>query len=114
MFVVEADSVLGIVVGCGQRNSDNDNCPAKVSFVTGDGSEHTFTSSFSSNTQYREGQSIEILYNPADPDEAEIKAFGNLWGTIIMLTVFSFVMFGLLRLINGIRGGIANGSNNPG
>jgi hypothetical protein len=57
-----------------------------VRFINQQGKEIEFASSSSSNPpSYSEGQTVEILYLPDEPQKAEINGFFSLWGAPLIL-----------------------------
>ncbi|MBD2074590.1 DUF3592 domain-containing protein [Phormidium sp. FACHB-592] len=57
-----------------------------VRFINQQGKEIEFASSSSSNPpSYSEGQTVEILYRPEEPQKAEINSFFSLWGAPTIL-----------------------------
>lgn len=69
-----------------------------VRFSTLDGQEIEFQSSTGTNpSRYRVGDQVTVLYQPDDPQQAEIQSFLSLWClTIIML------FLGVVSLVAGI------------
>ncbi|RKS87595.1 uncharacterized protein DUF3592 [Orbus hercynius] len=43
---------------------------------------------------YQIGEHIEILYNPAEPDNAAVNNFMAIWGGVIALGLFGIILFG--------------------
>ena len=77
----------------------------KISFTASDGKQYTFVSSTSSNpSPYHDGQIIKILYDPQNPNNAEINSFFDLWG----LSIISLGL-GVVFSIIGITGVIFPG-----
>jgi hypothetical protein len=58
---------------------------------------HVTSSTGSGNKPYDEGQRVTILYNPAKPQDAVIRAFWRLWLYPLVLTAFAvlFILSGL-------------------
>ena len=71
-----------------------------VQFRTSQGRQVTFTSSSGSYpASYQEGDTVEVAYDPARPDHAEINAFWSVWlGPVIVV--------GLGIVFSGIGGGL--------
>ncbi|MFH6968050.1 DUF3592 domain-containing protein [Flavobacterium sp. FlaQc-28] len=107
-FLKKAETVQGTVVELISKRSDNSTTYAPlVSFTTKAGNKIEFTSAVSSNPpSYSEGESVEVLYDPADPKDASIKGFASLWigplifgilGTVFFLIGFGIILFGILK-----------------
>lgn len=57
-----------------------------VHFINNQGQKVTFTSSLGSNPpSYTKGQTLEVLYDPAEPQQARINELFSLWGDAIFL-----------------------------
>ncbi|WP_206733612.1 DUF3592 domain-containing protein [Flavobacterium sp. YO12] len=104
----KAETVQGTVVELISKRSDNSTTYAPVvSFTTKAGNKIEFTSSVSSNPpSYSEGESVEVLYDPAEPKDASINGFASLWigplifgilGTVFFLIGFGIILFGILK-----------------
>ncbi len=107
-FLKKAEIVQGTVVELISKRSDNSTTYAPlVSFTTKAGNKIEFTSAVSSNPpSYSEGESVEVLYDPADPKDASINGFASLWigplvfgilGTVFFLIGFGIILFGILK-----------------
>ncbi|MFH6935069.1 DUF3592 domain-containing protein [Flavobacterium sp. FlaQc-30] len=107
-FLKKAETVQGTVVELISKRSDNSTTYAPVvSFTTKAGNKIEFTSSVSSNPpSYSEGESVEVLYDPAEPKDASINGFASLWigplifgilGTVFFLIGFGIILFGILK-----------------
>jgi hypothetical protein len=107
-FLKKANTVQGTVIELVANRSDNSTTYTPVvAFKTKKGEEITYTSSVSSNPpSYSEGETVEILYDPADPKDASINGFASLWigclilgilGTIFFLIGFLMILFAKLK-----------------
>jgi hypothetical protein len=79
-----------------------------VEFTSGTGKRIEFTSNVGSNPpSHRVGDSVKVLYNPADPDSARIKSFFQLWFVFIIFFVLGliFAAIGLTMILVRARGG---------
>ncbi|MDA9009319.1 DUF3592 domain-containing protein [Alphaproteobacteria bacterium] len=99
-FLNEATITEGEVVELrGSRSSDGSSSYSPVvRFKDGTGTEHQFTSSFSSGrSSFTPGEWVQVAYDDADPTKAQIKEFLPLWlGPIIFWFVGSiFFSIGL-------------------
>ena len=65
-----------------------------IEFVAGDGATYRFTGRTGSSSRPAMGGSIDVLYDPADPQGATEKTFVNLW-----LFPIAFGGFGLVFLV---------------
>lgn len=105
-FLEKADTAQGTVIELLQSRSDNSTTyKPLVSFKTKEGRQIEFTSSVSSNPPgYDEGETVEVLYDPADPKDANINGFASLWlGPLILGilgAVFSLVGFLIILFKN--------------
>lgn len=65
----------------------------KVSFKTAEGVSVEFTSKLSSSSpSYGVGETVNVLYDPIDPQGAEIKGFLSIWlGPMVLLIMGSFM-----------------------
>jgi hypothetical protein len=67
---------------------------AAVKFTTRDGREISFHSKVSTtHRDYRAGTSVRVLYDPRDPEHAEIASFVRLWLLPFVLSLFAAVFF---------------------
>lgn len=88
-FVNSSARATGTVVAHAQsRSSDGDLTYAPViSFRTNDGQTVEFKSRNSSTRPaHAVGETVEVLYNPRNPQEAEINSFSSLWLATIILS----------------------------
>lgn len=96
----------GTVVEITRSNSTDSNGRASssyypiVEFTTPDGKAHKFRGSTGSSAQdYFEGASVDLIYNPAKPADAQITDFSQFWLGPLGVTMFGFVL-----LVLGIGG----------
>lgn len=78
-----------------------------VEFTTATGKRIEFTSSVgSSPPSHRVGESVRVLYNPANPESARIKSFFQLWfGFLIVFFLgLVFAAIGLTMIVVRTRG----------
>jgi hypothetical protein len=102
-FIAHATKTTGTVIEMREvRDKDDNSSTYKpvVQFVTGNGVNVTFDSSFSSNPpSYSVGESVEVLYEVGEPNGARINGFGSLW--------FGPIILGILgAMFTAIGGGI--------
>ena len=65
---------------------------AAVEFITRDGREVSFHSEVATlHRDYRPGTSVRVLYDPRDPEHAEIASFVRLWLLPFALSAFAAV-----------------------
>lgn len=78
-----------------------------VEFTSGTGKRFEFTSSVgTSPPSHRVGESVTVLYNPADPYSARIKSFTQLWFGFIIVFMLGlvFAAIGLTMIFVRTRG----------
>lgn len=76
----------------------------KVRFATAAGETREFRSSSTSAAfPYRIGASVQVLYDPSDPDQAEIDSAGSLWSFFILQFVMAGMAIGMGALIITLR-----------
>jgi hypothetical protein len=88
-FINSSARATGTVIAhASSRSSDGDLTYAPVvSFRTPDGHSVEFKSQTSSSSRSPAvGQTVEVLYNPRNPQEAEINSFSSLWLLPIILS----------------------------
>jgi hypothetical protein len=87
-FVAESIETDGTVVRLDPVRSDNGTTyRPTVAFRTAQGEEIEFTSSTSSNPPaYARGESVRVLYRPAEPHSARINSYLFLWGASTAMT----------------------------
>jgi len=106
-FLEVAESAQGSVFNhVQQRSTDGDDGSVSYSYYpevrfTAQGSEITFKSSVGSDPPaYRIGESVEVLYDPANPHDAKIRSFTSLYlGTLLvsgMGLIFAAVGWGTI------------------
>jgi hypothetical protein len=62
-----------------------------VRFAANDGRSHTFTSPVGRGRPWVEGAKVDVIYDPADPADAEIAGFATNWLIPLALAVFAAV-----------------------
>jgi hypothetical protein len=101
-FLAEATKTEGTVVRLDQsRSNDSTIYSPVVQFTNKDGQAIEFVSSTGSNPpSHSEGEKVEILYHPKNPQNAKINDFFSLWGGSIILGsmggVFFLIGFGII------------------
>ncbi len=103
-FIATAKHASGTVTELVPKRDSDDGSTTYtpvVMFEADSGASVSFTSSFSSNPpSYAVGETVEVLYEPGNPNDARIKGFGSLWLAPVILggigTVFSAIGFGIL------------------
>ena len=71
---------------------------AAVGFTSRDGREISFHSEVATtHRDYRVGDSVRVLYDPRDPEHAEIASFVRLWLLPLVLLLFAAVFFYVSR-----------------
>jgi len=84
-FVNKASSAEGIIIGINEDRGNNGRKSGVsyspiVKFQLKDGRTQTFTSSVGSNPpSYEIGSTVEVLYDPENPQHVEINSFKSLW-----------------------------------
>lgn len=69
---------------------------AAVEFITRDGREISFHSQVATlHRDYRPGTSVRVMYDPGDPEHAEIASFVRLWLLPVTLSAFAAVFIGI-------------------
>lgn len=110
-FVASASRASGTVIELERRQSGDDGPTyyPVIRFIDADGREVTFTSSTGSNPpSKREGDKVDVLYDPKNPNEAELNSFFALWfGPLMVGGLFGtiFPLVGVSVIIGGIRQG---------
>lgn len=106
-FIRTAAKAQGLVIDLVPHSGDNGTTYAPtVRFTDKDGRERTFTSSTSSSPpSHREGDAVQVLYDPARDDKAEIDAFWDLWLGPLVVGIFGLVfpLVGAAVLLQGVR-----------
>lgn len=62
-----------------------------IKFHTATGNEYELLKLTPFNS-YEEGQSIDVLYDPKNPEKSCQKSIGAIWGTCIFISFFGFVI----------------------
>jgi len=86
-FIAQAVEVQGTVIALEEsRSSDSYVYHPVVAFVDRQGTAREFRSSVGSNPpSYAEGEGVEVLYLPSDPQTARIHGTSSLWlGSIVL------------------------------
>ncbi|MDP5241313.1 DUF3592 domain-containing protein [Uliginosibacterium sp. 31-16] len=96
-FVNGAQHVPGVVVQLEiSRGDDSDVYYPIIGFQSLDGREHVFRSSSGSNPpSYDQGEDVEVLYDPANPDKASINGFFALWGVVLIMGSLGLLFFAI-------------------
>lgn len=78
-------------------------CPS-IAFSTGQGERVTFSGQVCSRPGYDVGESVELLYDPLEPQNAHIDGFTQNWFVSLLLGSFGliFLAAGLLFLLPGV------------
>jgi len=94
-FLEKAETAQGTVIEMiPKRSKDSTTYSPVVSFTTKSGQQITYTSSTSSNPpSYDVGENVQIFYDPANPNDAEINGFFSLWLGVIILGFIGIVFF---------------------
>lgn len=70
-----------------------------VKFKAGNGLEYAVqtTRGYSGSIPFQEGDEVDVLYDPSNPQEARIGSFFEIWGPATLLTLFglTFVAAGV-------------------
>lgn len=100
-FLEEAVSVQGTVVALAKKRSeDSVTYRPVVEFVTGNGEEVEFTSTMGTNPpRFSVGEQVEVLYLPAEPGDAKINDFADLWWMTIGMAGMGIPFFAVGALI---------------
>lgn len=96
----------GVVVDV-DRSTDSDGDTSYrpvIEFVADDGFTYTFIGRIGSSSRPTVGRSIEVLYDPADPQGATEKTFSNLWLFPIAFGGFGLVFLLLMAFAKGRKG----------
>ena len=106
-FLQSSLKSTGTVTGLDlKHSSDSSSYHPVVQFRTLKNQVINFTSSVGSNpASYQVGETVEVNYDPTNPNSAKINDFSSNWLTVLILsvmgTVFSFL--GLILPVNTIR-----------
>ena len=109
-FVDGASRASGTVIELQRRQSSSDDSPSYypvVRFTDAGGKDVTFTSSTGSNPpSKREGDKVDVLYDPRNPEKAELNSFFALWfGPLMVAGLFGtlFPLAGVAIIVGGLR-----------
>jgi hypothetical protein len=107
-FAAQAQSAVGRVIRLHEeptRRGGYFYCPV-VQFRTATGAEVEFTSSFGSRpARHKIGQSVAVLYDPADPAGAQLGGGANYFsGSVVLVIGLGFSAFGVVGM--GLPGAI--------
>ena len=101
-FIASADVTTGVVVDLERRESRDSDGNRSVTYYPvvqyrlPSGGTRQFRSSTGSNPpSYRQGQEVEVLYQPDNPRDARINGFFSLWGMTMILSVMGVAFTGL-------------------
>jgi hypothetical protein len=104
-FVAEAIKVEATVVDLvAYRSSGSTTYKPLVKFVDQNGRQIELLSSAGSNPpSYSQGQTVEVFYRPAEPQNAKINSFFDLWGAAFVLGALggTFFLIGSGMMIAG-------------
>lgn len=98
-FIDRSVTTSGAIIDMARERSRNDReytyYPVVV-FETESGQEIEFVSGSGSKTDRdRRGEKVEVLYDPVQPENAEINSFGSLWAGVMVLLVLGIGFVGL-------------------
>lgn len=104
LFIDQANSAVGTVTDIIQRKTQDSNdviYSTQVQFQTTDGIVRTFTSGIKgSSPLYAVGSTVKVIYDPQNPQNAEINAFLTMW---FLQTFLIFMgMFFLALSLSGL------------
>ena len=94
----------GTIVGSEKTQSGSSSSPhgvyyrPKVRFTASDGRARTFVSPVGRGKPYVEGTEVQVAYDPANPDDAEVAGFVANW-----LVPLAMVAFGAVALATAWR-----------
>lgn len=114
IFISESISAEGIVVDILKKVEEDETegvFQPKVMFHTNDGEQISFISDVGSNPPaYNLGETVNVLYNPINPSNAEINSFLSLWllQLVLILIGTNFVIISAVVLCK-IRKGMPLG-----
>jgi len=104
MLVQNGSRTNGRVVGFHERMSDEDQQLryAPVIEYAVDGKSYRFAgANYANSPAYNIGETLDLYYDPAKPDQARLDRFGSLWGLPAGLSIAGLIVFvigfGLLR-----------------
>jgi Protein of unknown function (DUF3592) len=92
-FLAKAVKVDGAVIENVRKNSNGSTTYWPViQFTDSSGANVEFTSASGSNpASYSEGDTVEVVYSPDEPEKAKIKSFFPLWGAATIVGGIGFV-----------------------
>jgi len=103
-FLETAKRTEGIVVKLLQEQDGENNSTTYrpvFEFTDESGKDHVIESGTSSNPPaFKKGETVEILYAPASPEDAKINSFFSLWGISLIFGIVGgfFLAFGAVFL----------------
>jgi hypothetical protein len=114
-FIARASETQGRVIALDRSHSSSSSSSRSssstykpvVEFNAATGKRIEFISSVGTNPpSYRVGESVTVLYNPADPYSARIKSFFSLWFAFLIVSFLGFVftIIGLTMIVVRGRG----------
>jgi hypothetical protein len=98
-FLRWSTEVAGEVVRL-ERSKDRDrygySYAPVFSFHAADGNEYTVTSNVGSSPPgFSVGESVRVRYDPANPEDARIHTFFQIWGVAIVFAAAGIMFFGI-------------------
>jgi hypothetical protein len=103
-IIAQSEKAYGIVTNLTQKQRQKGYiyCP-QVRFQTKSGSIVDFQSDFGSKpASHKIGQQIEVLYNPFNPSQAQIKSFLSLWLVTLVSLLMGVTFTGLGFVLSAI------------
>ncbi len=99
-FLEGAEKADGVIVRLEEEADDDDDDDDDsvmyrpvYTFTDAAGNEHTVRSDTSSDSpQYDVGDRVKVLYDPADPTDAVLDSFFDVWGLTLALCALGFVL----------------------
>lgn len=101
-FLGRAHTTSGVVIEMGESRSSKGSSTYYpiVEFADNTGKVTRFSSSYSSNPPaYEVGETVEVLYEPGKPAQAEIKGFFSQWLGVIITGLIG-IIFDIIGVIN--------------
>ena len=93
-FLSTAQTTNGIVIDVvSSRSNDTITYAPVISFIAPDGREVIFTSSGSKPAAYTVSDSVEVLYQPSNPNDVRINTMSDLWGPTMLMSILGSVFF---------------------
>lgn len=95
VFIAEASQAEGTVVDLAEsRSEDSISYRPVVRFTTENAQVIEFIGSTGSNPpSYSRGEQVQVLYVPAEPENAKLSGFFSVWGGFSILVVIGVLMF---------------------